>query len=63
MIVTDSARPTATYDRVYPASEIANGGGRFPLQGRTWFNTMTTVGRRRIRFADLLKVYAMHQDE
>ncbi len=35
----NSGRPTATYERVYPACVAANGGGRFPLEGRNWFNT------------------------
>jgi hypothetical protein len=34
-----ASRWTATYDRVYPLCVLANGGGRFPLPGRTWFNT------------------------
>jgi hypothetical protein len=35
----NAARPTATYERVYRECVVVNGGGRFPLAGRTWFNT------------------------
>ena len=36
---SNAARWTASYDRVYSACVLTNGGGRFPLPGRTWFNT------------------------
>ena len=35
----NSWRLTASYDRVYAACVVANGGGKFPLYGRHWFNT------------------------
>jgi hypothetical protein len=35
----NSARPTASYDRVFAACVVANHGGRFPLPGRDWSNT------------------------
>lgn len=35
----NSWRPTASAGRVFPACVIANGGGRFPMEGRTWNNT------------------------
>jgi hypothetical protein len=35
----NSARPTASYDRVFAACVVANRGGRFPLPGRDWSNT------------------------
>jgi hypothetical protein len=35
----NSWRPTASEDRVYRACIFANGGGRFPLAGRTTNNT------------------------
>jgi hypothetical protein len=35
----NSWRLDARYSRVYNTCVIANGGGRFPLYGRTWYNT------------------------
>ncbi len=35
----NSWRPTSSADRVFPSCVIANGGGRFPLNGRTRDNT------------------------
>ena len=35
----NSWRPTANRDRVFAACVTANGGGRFPLDGRTTGNT------------------------
>jgi len=36
----NSWRWSPSYDRVFPACVIANGGGRYPLDGRqSWYNT------------------------
>jgi hypothetical protein len=35
----NSGRLDAHWGRVYSACVAANGGGRFPLDGRTWYNT------------------------
>jgi hypothetical protein len=35
----NSLRPTSTAGRVYTTCVLANGGGRFPLEGRTYGNT------------------------
>jgi len=34
----NSARWSATYDRVLQACIVANGGGNFPLNGRHWWD-------------------------
>jgi hypothetical protein len=35
----NSARPTSSYERVYAGCVLANRGGRFPLEGRSFANT------------------------
>jgi hypothetical protein len=35
----NSMRPTSTAGRVYTTCVLANGGGRFPMEGRTYANT------------------------
>ena len=35
----NSWRLTASYDRVYSGCVAANGGGKFPLGARNWYNT------------------------